>query len=73
MWRWLRPESDEAAALSLALVVGATVASGERLAMEWTVRATDRREERAKMAAASFALVLSSCFVCSFALPYLTT
>ena len=34
------------------------------------MRATDRREERAKRSAASFALVLSSCFVCSFALPY---
>ena len=32
--------------------------------------ATDRREERAKMSAASFALVLSLFFVCSFAMPY---
>ena len=32
----------------------------EERARAWTVMATDRREERAKMSAASFALVLSS-------------
>ena len=62
---------------SISLSADTSGRSGERLAMVWTVKTSDGAEERRGTGEDGGGILrpgsLSSCSVCSFALPFLTT
>ena len=75
MWcRWHHTEADMVAALPSLCLLVRRWRGGERLAMVWTVEASDGTEERRGTGEDVGGILrpgfLSFCFVCSFALPY---
>ena len=71
------PRSGRGSRPSLSLLADTSGRSGELLEMVWTVAAADGTEEKRGTGEDGGGILrpgsLSSCFVCSFALPYLTT